>query len=156
MGVEAHSEHTRVHAYLYTDSHRRTHVHVHAYIHTYIHVLMRDERRKKERSKQRQTNKQGKATQHTQGSLLLEKMRLRWDVHVYTVARFVHPTLTPSSPHIQLCRVLCGAHEYIWWSVPQSDHFVRVGASGNRLGPSQTKICQLELANFTDEQVLGL
>ena len=44
-----------------------------------IHVLMRDERRKKERSKQRQTNKQGKATQHTQGSLFLEKMRLRWD-----------------------------------------------------------------------------
>ena len=40
---------------------------------------MRDERRKKERSKQRQTNKQGKATQHTQGSLFLEKMRLRWD-----------------------------------------------------------------------------
>ena len=34
---------------------------------------MRDERRKKERSKQRQTNKQGKATQHTQGSLFLEK-----------------------------------------------------------------------------------
>ena len=38
-----------------------------------MHVLMRDERRKKERSKQRQTNKQGKATQHTQGSLFLEK-----------------------------------------------------------------------------------
>ena len=31
-----------------------------------IHVLMRDE--KEERSKQGQTNKQGKATQHTQGS----------------------------------------------------------------------------------------
>ena len=48
-------------------------------VYIYIHVLMRDERRKKERSKQRQTNKQGKATQHTQGSLFLEKMRLRWD-----------------------------------------------------------------------------
>ena len=36
------------------------------YLHHTIHVLMRDERRKKERSKQRQTNKQGKATQHTQ------------------------------------------------------------------------------------------
>ena len=31
-----------------------------------VHVLMRDE--KEERSKQGQTNKQGKATQHTQGS----------------------------------------------------------------------------------------
>ena len=41
--------------------------------------LMRDERRKKERSKQRQTNKQGKATQHTQGSLFLGKMRLYVD-----------------------------------------------------------------------------
>ena len=37
---------------------------------------MRDERRKKERSKQRQTNEQGKATQHTQGSLFLEKNEL--------------------------------------------------------------------------------
>ena len=49
------------------------------YCTVHIHVLMRDERRKKERSKQRQTNKQGKATQHTQGSFFLEKMRLRWD-----------------------------------------------------------------------------
>ena len=31
-----------------------------------VPVLMRDERRKEERSKQGQTNKQGKATQHTQ------------------------------------------------------------------------------------------
>ena len=49
---------------------------LHVYMTYIIHVLMRDERRKKERSKQRQTNKQGKATQHTQGSLFLEKMRL--------------------------------------------------------------------------------
>ena len=31
-------------------------------------VLMRNEKRKEERSKQGQTNKQGKATQHTQDS----------------------------------------------------------------------------------------
>ena len=35
---------------------------------TCIYMFLNEMRRKKERSKQRQTNKQGKATQHTQGS----------------------------------------------------------------------------------------
>ena len=44
-----------------------------------IHVLMRDE--KEGRSKQGQTNKQGKGTQHTQGSHFSEKMScLEWDL----------------------------------------------------------------------------
>ena len=54
-------------------------VHVHVwttcfndYIKVYLHVLMM--RRKEERSKQGQTNKQGKVTQHTQGSHFLRKM----------------------------------------------------------------------------------
>ena len=34
----------------------------------YVHVLMRDERRKEERKKQARSDKQGKATQHTQSS----------------------------------------------------------------------------------------
>ena len=38
---------------------------VYGYVHAYVYTCLR---RKKERSKQGQTNKQGKATQHTQGS----------------------------------------------------------------------------------------
>ena len=43
-----------------------------------VHVLMRDE--KEERKKQARSNKQGKATQHTQGSHFPKKMScLGWD-----------------------------------------------------------------------------
>ena len=41
-----------------------------------MHVLMRDERRKEERKKQARSNKQGKATQHTQGSHFSKKNEL--------------------------------------------------------------------------------
>ena len=44
------------------------HKYICMYMYMYIHVFKWEMRRKKERSKQGQTNKQGKATQHTQGS----------------------------------------------------------------------------------------
>ena len=52
--------------------------------HVHVHVLITDE--KKERKKQGQTNKQGKATQHTQGSTFPKKNELHmymYNVHVY-------------------------------------------------------------------------
>ena len=42
-----------------------------------VHVFKSEMRRKKERSKQGQTNKQGKATQHTQGSHMYMYMYTR-------------------------------------------------------------------------------
>ena len=42
------------------------HTPLYKYVHKYIHVLKRDE--KEGRKKEARSNKQGKATQHTQGS----------------------------------------------------------------------------------------
>ena len=55
----------------------------HTQVHVYMHVLMRDE--KEERKKQARSNKQTKATQHTQGShFFLRKMScLGWDMYTY-------------------------------------------------------------------------
>ena len=56
---------------------------------------MRDERRKKERSKQRQTNKQGKATQHTQ-------------VYTMYMYMYVYMHMTCRSQHKVYRRALTG------------------------------------------------
>ena len=54
-----------------------THINRHRERHIHIHVLMRDEKegRKKQARSNKQTNKQGKATQHTQGVHVNERYR---------------------------------------------------------------------------------
>ena len=58
------------------------------------------------------------------------------------------------SPHVDRSEVFRTAQKHIGRSIPQSDHFVRVGLRRKRFDSCQTEISQFQFTPLVDQEIL--